>query len=247
MIRFSKKTTLYSVGAVVSALMLFFTACTEVDDQLGVNIIPPGEQMVLKIDTLEVGIKNYLSYTDSIRCNGFDYAYFGRLRSEGLGSTTAAALVQFGGGSRSDSVAYEDRTKVVDSILFICDLKVLGGDTLKEQTFDVYPLGVRLLADSTYYNSFDYMAAVKNWGEDGGEVKPMFTFKYSGKPNSADYYDTLRLAKGYRAEEFMQALLNSSEELCKDDSLFVDTFKGLCIVPTESGAKDGAIYGLNLQ
>ena len=247
MIQFSKKTTLYSVGAVVSALMLFFSACTEVNDQLGVDIIPPGEQMQLKIDTLEVGIKNYLSYTDSIRCNGFDYAYFGRLRSEGLGSTTAAALVQFGGGSRSDSVVYEDRTKIADSILFICDLKVLGGDTLKEQTFNVYPLSKRLLPDSTYYNSFDYMAAVKNWGEEGGEVKPMFTFKYSGKPNSADYYDTLRLTKGYRAEEFMQALLNSSEELCKDDSLFVNTFNGLCIVPAESSEKDGAIYGLNLQ
>ncbi len=247
MTRFFKKTTLYSVGAVVSALILFCSACTEVNDQLGVDFVPPGEKMEVRIDTLQRGISNYLSYTDSIRCNGFDYAYFGKLRSEGLGTTTAAALVQFGGGSRSDTTLYEERTKVADSILFVCDLKVLGGDTLKEQTFNVYPLRKRLRADSTYYNSFDYMAAVKNWGEEGGEVKPMFTFKYSGKPNSADYYDTLRLEKGYRAEEFMQALLNTSEELCENDTLFVNSFNGLCIVPAEVSDKDAAIYGLNLQ
>ena len=246
MIQFSKKTTLYSVGAVVSALMLFFSACTEVNDQLGVDIIPPGEQMQLKIDTLEVGIKNYLSYTDSIRCNGFDYAYFGKLRSEGLGNTTAAALVQFGGGSRSDTIAYADRTKVVDSMLIICDLKVLGGDTLKEQTFNVYALRKRLRPDSTYYNSFDYKSALMGYSEGGG-VEPIFTFKYSGKPNSADYYDTLRLTKGVGAEAFMKALLDTSEELCQNDTLFINTFNGLCIVPAETSEKDAAIYGLNLQ
>lgn len=247
MTRFFKKTTLYSVGAVVSALILFCSACTEVDDQLGINIVPPGEQMEVKFATLQEGISNYLSYTDSIRCNGFDYAYFGKLRSEGLGNTTAAALVQFGGGSRSDTIAYADRTKVADSMLIICDLKVLGGDTLKEQTFNVYPLKTRLRRDSTYYNSFDYMGAVKNWNGEGGKVEPMFTFKYSGKPNSADYYDTLRLTKGVGAEAFMQALLNTDKELCQNDTLFINTFNGLCIVPAETSDKDAAIYGLNLQ
>ena len=243
---FSKKTTLYSVGAVVSALMLFFSACTEVDDQLGVNIVPPGEQMEVKFATLQEGISNYLSYTDSIKCNGFDYAYFGRLRSEGLGNTTAAALVQFGGGSRSDTIAHADRTKVVDSMLIICDLKVLGGDTLKEQTFNVYALRKRLRRDSTYYNSFDYKSALKGYSEGGG-VEPIFTFKYSGKPNSADYYDTLRLTKGVGAEAFMKALLDTDEELCQNDTLFINTFNGLCIVPAETSEKDAAIYGLNLQ
>lgn len=243
---FSKKTTLYSVGAVVSALMLFFSACTEVDDQLGVNIVPPGEQMEVKFATLQEGISNYLSYTDSIKCSGFDYAYFGRLRSEGLGNTTAAALVQFGGGSRSDTIAHADRTKVVDSMLIICDLKVLGGDTLKEQNFNVYALGKRLRRDSTYYNSFDYKSALKGYSEGGG-VEPIFTFKYSGKPNSADYYDTLRLTKGVGAEAFMKALLDTDEELCQNDTLFINTFNGLCIVPAETSEKDAAIYGLNLQ
>lgn len=246
MTHFFRKITLYSVGAVVSALMLLLPACTEVDDQLGVNIVPPGEQMEVRIDTLQRGISNYLSYTDSVKCNGFDYAYFGKLRSEGLGTTTAAALVQFGGGSRSDTLAYEDRTKVADSILIICDLKVLGGDTLKEQTFNVYPLRKRLRPDSTYYNSFDYMDAVKNW-QGEGEVRPMFTFKYKGKPNNSDYYDTLRLTKGAGAEAFMQALLDTDKELCENDTLFINTFNGLCIAPAESSDKDAAIYGLNLQ
>ena len=231
----------------VSALILFCSACTEVNDQLGVNIVPPGEQMEVRFATLEEGISNYLSYTDSIKCSGFDYAYFGRLRSEGLGNTTAAALVQFGGGSRSDTIAYADRTKVADSMLIICDLKVLGGDTLKEQTFNVYPLKTRLRRDSIYYNSFDYMGAVKNWNGEGGKVEPMFTFKYSGKPNSADYYDTLRLTKGAGAEAFMQALLNTDKKLCQNDTLFINTFNGLCIVPAEMSDKDAAIYGLNLQ
>jgi hypothetical protein len=91
------------------------------------------------------------------------------------------------------------------------------------------------------------MGAVKNWNGEGGKVEPMFTFKYSGKPNSADYYDTLRLTKGVGAEAFMQALLNTDKELCQNDTLFINTFNGLCIAPAEMSDKDAAIYGLNLQ
>ena len=115
MTRFFKKTTLYSVGAVVSALILFCSACTEVNDQLGVNIVPPGEQMEVKFATLQEGISNYLSYTDSIRCNGFDYAYFGKLRSEGLGNTTAAAL------DCDPNVCAGKHGSIVDSVADVCD------------------------------------------------------------------------------------------------------------------------------
>lgn len=247
MTRFFKKITLNGVGAVVSALMLLCSACTEVDDRLGMDIVPPGERMDVMFATLQDGIESYLSYSDSISSSSLDYAYFGKLRSEGLGVTTAAALVQFGGGSRSDTIVYEERTSVPDSMLIICDLKVLGGDTLKEQTFNVYPLNVRLRRDSTYYNSFDFRSAIKNWDGKGGEVEPMFTFKYSGKPNSADYYDTLRLTKGHAAEQFMKSLWESSQELCDNDTLFINTFNGLCIVPAEESESDAAIYGLNLQ
>lgn len=248
MIRFFKKITFCSVGAMVSALVLFFSACTEVDDQLGVNIVAPSdERMEVRFATFDSGITTYQTYTDSIVCSSFDYAYMGKLRNEGLGVTTAAALVQFGGGSRSDTVKYEDRTSVPDSMLIICDLKYLGGDTLVEQTFNVYPLAERLMSDSTYYNNYDYRAALKNWGQTGSaQVEPMFTFTYSGKPNSGDYYDTLRLKKGYRAEEFMRALMATDEELCENDSLFVNAFNGFCIVPAETSA-EAAIYGLNLQ
>ena len=111
MTRFFKKITLNSVGAVVSALMLLCSACTEVDDRLGMDIVPPGERMDVMFATLQEGIESYLSYSDSISSSSLDYAYFGKLRSEGLGVTTAAALVQFGGGSRSDTIVYEERKK----------------------------------------------------------------------------------------------------------------------------------------
>lgn len=237
-----KKVLLYfGVGALVSTLMLFAGGCTEVNDKLGGDIVPPGQQMEVEFASFESGMQTYLTLTDSVATSGLDYAYFGNISEEGFGSTRASALVQFDYATRSDTIYYANRGSVADSMIMVCMMKTLGGDTLKEQSFDVYRLKERLRRDTVYYNGLEYRRII--------DEKPMFRFTYSGKPYGGDNYDTLHLkvADEKLAKEFMDELWGVDTLLYESDSLFLEKFNGLCITPSDSSPQDAAIYGLNLQ
>lgn len=242
MIRFFRNMTTTGVGiALVSALMLLLGSCTEVNDQLGMDILPSDQRFEVKFATLEEGIESYLTYTDSISTGTLDYAYFGAMTSPLYeAKTKATALMQFGFSVRTDTTLHEDRESMPDSLALVVGLKTLGGDTLKEQSFDVYRVRKLLEADTLYYNGGDY--------RDYVDDRPMFRFTFRGKPNGARNFDTLSLkvANADLAEEFMTELWRDTA-LYATDSLFLDKFGGLCITPAESSPEDAAIYGINLQ
>lgn len=239
---FKRKFTTHSVGTMLSALVLFAVACTEVNDSVGESIVPPGQQMNVEFKTLQEGIDTYLTYSDSICTSSLDYAYVGKMVNEGYGSTRAAAMVEFMYSVHTDTIAYEDRGSKPDSMMIICNMKAVAGDTLKEQTFDIYRLKEALRNDTLYYNGVDYSKYI--------DSDPLFRFRYSGKPTTEEgVYDTLRLevANKALADEFMDQLWNIDTTLYHNDSLFMEQFKGLCIVPSESSPEDAALYGINLQ
>ena len=241
MIQFSKN--IKGVGTIlVSALMILITSCTEVDDQLGVGIVPPGQRFEVGFKTLEEGIANYLTYTDSISTGTLDYAYFGTMTDKHYGGVAkASALVQFAYAAHSDTIAYENRESMPDSMVLIMGMKTVGGDTLQEQTFDVYRLRKLLDRTSNYYSGIDV--------EEYIDSEPMFTFSFSGKPNGAKEFDTLSLRVSNRqlAEEFMDELWKIDTALYSNDTLFVKEFNGLCITPSGTSPQDAAVYGMNLQ
>lgn len=239
---FSKEFNLKSVGAVlVSALVLLVSSCTEVNDELGVNIIPPGQQFDVQFGTVGEGINTYLTLTDSVATSSLDYAYFGAMTNPHYGGKTkASALVQFSYSMRTDTVEYADRDAQPDSLVLLLGMKRAGGDTLKRQTFDVYRIRKALELDSTYYAGIDYKSII--------DARPMFTCEFGGRPRGAMQFDTLSLkvADAALAEEFMQELW-SDTTLYGTDSLFVKKFGGLCLTPSGTSPEDAAIYGLNLQ
>lgn len=239
---FSKEIHFWSVGAVlVSALMLLLGGCTEVNDELGVGVIPPGQQFEMKFATLEEGIESYLTLSDSIATSSLDYAYFGKMTDPNYGARMkASALVQFEYSLRTDTVAHKDRASKVDSLALLLGMKTLGGDTLKEQSFDIYRLHKILKRDSTYYNGLEVSEFV--------DARPMFSCTFSGKPRGAKAFDTLSLkvVDAELAEKFMADLWNDTTLYAKD-SLFIAQMGGLCITPSGTSPDDAAIYGLNLQ
>lgn len=239
---FSKESKFYGVGiVVVSALMLLFGSCTEVDNNLGSSIVPPGQRFEVGFATLNQGIEGYLTASDSISTGTLDYAYMGKLTEPYYGAVTrATALVQFGFNVRTDTVAYENRISVPDSLALIVGMKTLGGDTLKEQSFDVYRIRKKLYRDSLYYGGINYKEYI--------DSRPMYNFTFSGKPNGANSFDTLslRVADAALAEEFMGDLW-ADTALYKSDTLLMEKLGGLCITPSGSSPDDAAIYGINLQ
>lgn len=244
MIRFSKDMlNLRTVGtALVSTLMLLLASCTEVNHQLGVGIVPPGQRFEVEFATFEEGVENYLTYTDSISTGSLDYAYFGTMTDKLYGGVTkASALVQFSYAMHSDTIYHENRESMPDSMILVAGLKTVGGDTLKEQTFDVYRLRKLLDKKAVYYSSIDV--------EEYADSEPMFTFTFKGRPYGATSMDTLSLRVANRdlAEEFMNELWSVDTALYSNDTLFAKLFNGLCITPSGTSPRDAAIYGLNLQ
>lgn len=239
---FSKGLNLKSVGALlVSALVLLVSSCTEVNDELGTNIVPPGQQFEVKFAQVGEGIGSYLTLTDSVATSSLDYAYFGAMRDAHYGGKTkATALVQFAHSMSTDTVEYADRDAKPDSLVLLLGMKRAGGDTLKRQTFDVYRMRKGLKLDSVYCSGIDYETYI--------DSRPMFTCEFGGKPNGAMLFDTLSLkvADQALAEEFMQELW-SETEIYDDNELFLEKFAGLCLTPSGTSPEDAAIYGLNLQ
>lgn len=236
---FSKEINLKGVGnALLSALVLFFASCTEVNDNLGVDIIPPGQSFEVQFATLEEGIQSYLTYTDSISSGSLDYAYFGKMTDKTYGARTkASAMFQFAYAAHSDSILYEERESMFDSVAIILGMKTVGGDTLKEQTFDIYRVRKMLERDSTYYSGTNI--------EEYIDPSPVFTCSFKGKPQGATSFDTLRLE--IKDRQFVEELWNVDTELYENDTLFLKQFGGLCITPSGTSPDDAAIYGMNLQ
>jgi hypothetical protein len=239
---FSKGFNLKGVGALVaSALVLLVSSCTEVNNSLGMDIVPPGQQFDVEFATIKNGIQSYLTLTDSIATSGLDYAYFGSMTDKHYGARTkASAMMQFAYALRTDTIAYADRDAKPDSLALLLGMKTAGGDTLKRQSFDVYRMRKALVKDSVYYNGIDYKEYI--------DSRPMFTCEFGGKPNGSTVFDTLSLkvADAALAEEFMMDLWNDTT-LYTNDSLFVQKYCGLCLTPPGTSPEDAAIYGLNLQ
>lgn len=238
---FSNEINLKGVGiALVSALVIFFSSCTEVNDSLGTNIVPPGQRFEVQFASLEEGIESYLSYTDSISTGALDYAYFGAMTDEHYGAKTrASALVQFTYAVHSDSIAHEGMVSMPDSMVLVAGMKTVGGDTLKEQTFDVYRLVKLLEREKSYYGSLDYKEYI--------DEHPVATFTFEGRPLGANTFDTLTLKLTDVGKVFLQELWDVDKEKFTNDSLFMEQFNGLCITPSGSSPEDAAIYGINLQ
>lgn len=238
---FSKEIHFKGVGkALLSALMLFLLSCTEVDDNLGVNIVPPGQTFDVEFATLEEGIESYLTYTDSLNTGNLDYAYFGKMTDQRYGSKVkASALVQFDYAIHSDTIVYEDRESMPDSMAIVLGMKTVGGDTLKEQTFDIYRVRKLLEKDAKYYNGTDVNEFI--------DAEPLFTCTFRGKPNGAKSFDTLSLKPTDAGRLFMQELWDIDTLKYSDDTLFMQQFNGLCITPSGVSPDDAAVYGMNLQ
>lgn len=238
---FSNEINLKGVGAIlVSALVLFFTSCVEVDDTLGTNIIPPGQEFEVQFASLEEGIESYITYTDSISTGTLDYAYFGKMTDKHYGAVTrSSALVQFTYAVHSDSIAHKGVESMPDSMVLVAGMKTVGGDTLKEQTFDIYRLRELLKRDEMYYGGTDYEKYIDD--------EPLFSFTFRGKPHGANEFDTLSLHPTDAGRRFMEELWSVDTTYYSNDSLFLEQFKGFYITPSGSSPEDAAIYGMNLQ
>lgn len=219
--------------SLLAAVMLVPAACTKVDDQLGGNLIPDGDRMRVRVDTVETGYKTYNAYYDSIRSMNLGKAFLGSRASQTFGSTTTAAMMRYLPAKLSDTVRGFGYKAQADSMKIYLTMSFIGGDSTVEQSFGIYALK-RALDDTTYYVNVPYEEYIAD--------EPLFTFTVRGDTTER----FLMLDPTPAGRTFMQELVDTPEEIYETDTLFFNEFKGICIRRTADSPEDAALYSTDL-
>ena len=235
----------------ICGISLFFTACTQTDDNLGANMIPGGDdQMSIHIDTLGLAngeiIKASQIFYDSIgRTTSTDKMrgamnlninYIGKSTDPTFGKLTTASVFTGVPATAISPNFQKNRRDRIDSVSLTLNMKYLSGNADVVQTFNIYRLKDTLAysTDTIYYQSFRY--------EDHIEAEPAFSFKLSGKPEDLtvvklDIHDNGRKM----LDELMSVdtmLISSSSEAYN----FLRKFNGFVLAPASDSPEDAAIY-----
>ncbi|MBR6830591.1 MAG: DUF4270 family protein [Tidjanibacter sp.] len=226
-------------GTVVVALIAILTCCTKVEYDMGGNLIPNGQNMKVKFNTLTGNVHTYNTISDYHVSSHINLANFGKAKSDDLGKTKAGSIFQYTYYYRNDGNFEKGTNYTPDSTWLFTNMSYFGGDSLKEQTFYIYEVTQELFPDSVYTTSLDYTEMIN--------PTPMFSFTYSGQPIEGNM-DTLKLKVEDEtlAKEYMTKLGTVDSVYYYIDTLMPANFYGMCIMPADSSPEDAAIYGMNL-
>lgn len=147
----------------------FLGSCTDVDDTLGLDIVPDDQRMVVETRTIG-GVKSYIAYSDSIPTNSIRRMTLGSMTTD-FGRTTASSVCQFMPleSYRHRGDPYFGEGAVLDSVYLALYIGNITGKTRVPQTFQIFPLEETMKFDSTYYATDDISGNVKS--------DPVFEFK----------------------------------------------------------------------
>lgn len=153
------KSALYAVAALVLSGSIFFTGCTEVDDSLGLGMVPDDQRLVVVMDTIK-GVKAYVAKEDSQPTSHLRRMVLGSRKTD-FGVTSASGIYQFMPleSSESRGESYFGKGAKVHEAYIALYINNISGNTNVEQTFYVYPLVDTMRYDTTYYANFDPFTA----------------------------------------------------------------------------------------
>ena len=221
---------LASVALSAIASIAIFSACTEVNDALGENLIPENQRMKIFIDTLG-SVKTYNTQTDSLQSTivGSSYAYIGQLQNDTFGLRRCSFIGQmlplglpYRAGFGLDPI--------LDSVLFTYSISDYKGDTTAAQKFIVYEVNEDFIPeDTTFYINFDAEGYIN--------PEPLFTFEITSPTKTASRVNLT--AKG---REYINRLMTTDTTIYYNDTLWINKFKGLYVAPEQSDRLSKVIY-----
>lgn len=223
MMRLLRASLLYVVVTFVG-----LSSCTEVDYNLGVDLMPETTDMFVARDTLSV--KSYSVMVDSIVSDVWSYGAIGSYVDPVWGGVTASTLFQVVPSTYAFSSADTlwGVNCVIDSVFLSIYLGSNLGDTLYDQVIDLYNLTevIPYHFDSTYYSNFDPMLYADP------EPFASIDFKY----DESDYVLPI---------DFAQQYLDTVGGHFLYDSLFVRKFPGIYMKPRSKATSGGLLSRIN--
>lgn len=244
-------------AAAAFAAVLFAPGCTEVDDTLGANFIPDNQEMKIGTRTLGEALSDAqalyetrLYRTDSIVSSNLTVGYFGTMVNDTFGLRTTGFMTEFLSYYTIDEEFFGYRP-IFDSAQLLVTISDYTGDTLTPLRFNVYEVVTSCLdapeqSDSTFYLNFDVMPYV--------DPEPLFTFTFPDGQTTGPSTTAITMQPTEKGRDFVKRLMLDKEgweykedyTLYDDDTLWLETFKGLYIVPAEDAAAKGGLYAADL-
>ena len=225
----SKRCARWATKAALIGILIGAAACTKVDNELGDSLIPQDQQIHVA-QMKATGIDAYQAKVDSIPAIFHSYGYVGRVFDPTFGMTQACWVGQFAPYWFSVEEKSFGQNPQVDSLVLLLTVNTSAhfGDTTVAQTFQIHELKTRYYQSSIYYTNRDI--------SDEIDPEPLYTFEYKGHGNIQ-----LRLT-GEKADNLIKRLLDESGGVYEAgaDSLFVNRFPGLCIIPAEGSPRNAS-------
>lgn len=215
---------------VLCTAVLMLGACTEVDDALGSNLIPEGQRMTIRIDTLH-NLNTYLVQNDSVesRIVGSSYAYIGQLHNDTFGMRRCSFIgqvlptqVPYSGGFGLDPI--------LDSVMFTYSITDYKGDTMAAQKFYAYEINKPFIPeDTTFYINFDAEGYIN--------PEPLFDFEITSPTKTSSRVNLTEAGRKY-----IKRLMETDTVTYYNDTLWLNKFHGLYVTPANTDKTSKVIY-----
>jgi len=217
----------FSVKLLVKGLLLFvmmgLVSCQE-NDQIGLEITPPGERFDYHIDSSAIIRVNTLRQ-DSLSTAKRDRSLLGSMNDPVFGRTSAGILTQL--RLSSNEVDFGDEVQL-DSVILILKYQNGYGDTTGMQHARIYELTESLYFDSVYYSNLD----VTDYYDESGLLAD---FQFEPTPSA----DSLAIRMDDIAGE---KVLFAEPASLEDNTAFLEYFKGLYIKPSPVNGEGSIMY-----
>jgi hypothetical protein len=232
-VRSLNKYVWYGPGLILLLAFLVFS-CKDDDNELGLNIQPPGDKLNLVYsDTTK--IVAYSQLVDSVRSDETSVSLLGSIMDPVFGQSTASFYTQFRLSKSSFSYG---TNPTADSLILSLFYKKQYGDSLSPLTLRIYEMSEQINIDSSYYSN------------QAVDVYPTLLAQKTFVPNYIDSVivgtDTLlphlRINMGELTSELITKLLSIPSDTMATNESFLNYFYGLYITVEPVNSQGQVIY-----
>lgn len=226
-----KKKDLWVLAALLW-LAVFISACTIGDDELGEDLLPPGDNVFLFHDTIfdihAYPVQSSHVTTSEVNFDPDAHYLLGNWQDTIVGSAVASIVTQF----NNNGTFVNGPNMEIDSVMFFMYVDDYVGDMNQEFTVTVYEFTERIFMDSVYFSDYDIT----------GKFDPVPLAVKSFLPKDQDTLN-LQITK----PEFIDKWLALEDTTyTSSDSIFKDYFNGFYIT-AESASPGGTMARIQLS
>ena len=207
------------VFAIMLGLIGAFISCEYNDNELGTDILPPGDNVILHYDTIfEIDAYTMtgvpVQTSEVIASSSSKVLLLGSVQDTIIGRSTASVVTQF-----NASASYRPAENLeIDSLYLTIQTYDFIGDLEDDMLISVYEFNERIYLDTgtTYYSDYDV----------DGKYEPVPLLQETITPEDGSSYQLLIEDQDF-IDKFMAVQADTS--LFYNDSIFKDYFNGFYI------------------